>query len=67
MSQSEENLLTDGRRDRQAVFYWTLPTDTRGTTTSLHQLTAGNTSGLVLKRTLRYFLKIPPLKRILQF
>ena len=66
MSQSQENLWADGRRDRQTVFY-TLPAETRGTTTSLQQLTAGNTPNLVLKTMLRYFLKIPPLKKILQF
>ena len=65
-SQSQENLWADGRRDRQTVFY-TLPAETRGTTTSLQQLTAGNTPNLVLKTMLRYFLKIPPLKKILQF
>ena len=67
MSQSQENLWTDGRRDRQTVFYRVLPAETRGTTTSLQQVTAGNTPNLVLKRMLRYFLKIPPLKKILQF
>ena len=67
MSQSQENLWADGRRDRQTVFYRTLPAETRGTTTSLQQVTAGNTPNLVLKRMLRYFLKIPPLKKILQF
>ena len=30
-------------------------------------MTGGNTSNLVLKRMLRYFLKISPLKKILQF
>ena len=67
MSQSQENVWADGRRDRQTVFYRTLPAETRGTTTSLQQVTAGNTPGFVLKRMLRYFLKIPPLKKILQF
>ena len=67
MSQSQENLWADGKRDRQIVFYRALPARTRGTTTSLQQLTAGNTPNLVLKTMLRYFLKIPPLKKILQF
>ena len=67
MSQSQENLWADGRRDRQTVFYRTLPAETRGTTTSLQQVTAGNTPNFALKRMLRYFLKIPPLKKILQF
>ena len=67
MRQSQENLWTDGRRGRQIVFYMTLPAKTRGTTTSLQQVTAGNTPNLVLKRMLRYFLKIPQLKKILQF
>ena len=37
--------------------------------TNLHlqQVTGGNTSNLLLKIMLRYFLKIPPLKKILQF
>ena len=67
MSQSQENLWVDERMGRQIVFYRTLPAETRGTTTSLQQLTAGNTPNLVLKTMLRYFLKIPPLKKILQF
>ena len=66
MSQSQENLWADGRRDRQTVFYRTLPAETRGTTTSLQQLTAGNTPNLVLKTILTYFVKVPPLKKILQ-
>ena len=65
MSQSQENLRADGRRGRQTVFYRTLPAETRGITTSLEQVTAGNTPNLVLKRMLRYFLNIPPLKKIL--
>ena len=67
MSQSQENLWADGRRDRQTIFYRTLPAEARGTTTFLQQVTAGNTPNLVLKKILRYFLKIPPLKKILQF
>ena len=65
MSQSQGSLWADGRRDRQTIFYMNLPAATRGTTTSLQQLTAGNTPNLVLKTMLRYFLKIPPLKKIL--
>ena len=67
MSQSQENLWADERMDRQTVFYRTLPTETRDATTSLQQLTAGNTPNLVLKTILKYFLKIRPLKKILQF
>ena len=67
MSQSQENLWAGGRRVRQTVFYRTLPTETRGTTTCLQQLTAGNTPNLVLETMLRYFLKFPPLKKTLQF
>ena len=67
MSPSQKNLWADGRRDRQTVFYKTLPTETRGTTTSLKQLTARKTPNLVLKTMLRYFLKIPRLKKRLQF
>ena len=36
-------------------------------TTTLQQVTGRNTSNLVLKRMLRYFIKIPPLKKVLQF
>ena len=67
MSQSQENLQADRRRDRQILFYRTLPAEARDTTTSLQQMAGGNTPNLVLKRMLRYFLKIPPLKKILQF
>ena len=66
MNQSQENLWADGRRDKQTLSFRTLPAKTRGRTTSLQQLTAGNTPNLVLKTMLRYFLKIPPLKKILQ-
>ena len=37
------------------------------TTTSLQQVTVGNIPNLILKRMLRHFLKIPPLKKILEF
>ena len=67
MSQSQENLRTDERRGRQTLFYRTLPVETRDETTSLQQVTGGNTPNLVLKRMLRYFLKIPPHKKILKF
>ena len=67
MGQSQENLWADGRRGRQTVFYRTLSAETRGAITSLQQVTAGNTPNLVLKRMLRYFLRISPLKKILQF
>ena len=67
MSQSQENLRTDRRRDRQTLLYRTLLAEAGGRTTSLQQVTGGNTPNLVLKRMLRYFLKIPPLKKILQF
>ena len=36
-------------------------------TTTLQQVTSGNTPNIVLKRMLRYILKTPPLKKILQF
>ena len=67
MSQSQENLWAHARRGRQTVFYRTLPAKTSGTTNSLQQLIAGNTPNLVLKTMLRYFQKIPPLKKIFQF
>ena len=67
MSQSRENVQTDGRMDGQTLFYRTLPAEARAPTTSLQQVTDGNTPNLVLKRMLRYFLKIPPLEKILQF
>ena len=67
MSQPQENLRTDERRDRHALFYRTLPAEARDQTASLQKVTGGNTPNLLLKRILRYFLKIPPLKKILQF
>ena len=66
MSQSQENLRAEGRRDRQTIFYRTLPAEDRDAT-SLQQVTGGNTPNLVLNRMVRYFLKIQPLKKILQF
>ena len=67
MSQSQENLRADGRRDRQTLFYRTLPAKARGPTTFFQQVTGGNTPNIVLKRMVRYFVKIPPLEEILQF
>ena len=67
MSQSRENLRIDGGMDGPTLFFRTLPAEAGGPTTSLQQVTGGNTPNLVLKRMLRYFLKIPPLKKILQF
>ena len=66
MSQSQENLRADKRRDRQTLLHRTLPAEARDTT-SLQQVTGGNTPNLALKRMLGYFLKIRPLKKILQF
>ena len=67
MSQSQEKLWADGRRDRQTLLYRTLGAEVRDPTTSLQQVTGDNTPNLVLKRILKYFLKIPSLKKILQF
>ena len=67
MSQSQENVWANRWSDRQSLFHRTLPAEARDTRTSLQQVTGGNTPNLVLKRMLRYFLKIPPLKKILQF
>ena len=64
MSQSRENLRTDGRMDGQALFYRTFSAEVGGPTTSLQQVTGENTPNLALKRMLRYFLKIAPLKKI---
>ena len=66
MSQSQENLPADWTRYRQTLLYRTLPAEARDTATSLQQVTGGNTPNLVLRRMLRYFLKIPLLKKILQ-
>ena len=70
-SQFQENLWTGGsadrRRDEQTLFYGTLYAEAGRPLTSLQQVTGGNTLNLVLKRILGYFLKIPPLKKILQF
>ena len=67
MSQSQENLRADGRRNRQTLFYRTLTAEARDPTTFFQQVTGGNTPSIVLKRMVRYFLKIPPLEEILQF
>ena len=67
MSQSQENLWAGGRMDRQILFYRTLPFKAQDPTTFLQQVAGGKTPNLVLKRKLRYLLKIPPLKKILQF
>ena len=67
MSQSRENLGTDRRMDGQTLFFRTLPAEAGGPTTSIQQVTGGNAPNLVLNIMLRYFLKIPPLKKILQF
>ena len=67
MSQSRENLRIDRRMDGQTLFYRTLPAEDEGPTTSLQQVIGGNAPNLILKRMLRYYLKIPPLKKILQF
>ena len=67
MSQFRENVRTDERIDGQILFYRTLPAEVGRRTTSLQQVTGENTPNLILKRMLRYFLKIPPLKKILQF
>ena len=67
MRQSRENVQTEGRMDDgQTLFYRTLLVQARAPATSLQQVTGGTTPNLVLKRVLRYFLKIPPLKKILQ-
>ena len=55
MSQSRENLWTDGRMDGQTLFYRILPANIGGPTTSLQQVTGGNTPNLVLKRMLDIF------------
>ena len=52
MNQSRENLRADRRMDGQ---------------TQQPQVTGDNTQNHALKRMLRYFLKIPLLKKILQF
>ena len=65
MSQTQENLWADGRMDGQTLFYRTLPIEAGGPTSSLQQVTGGNTPNLVLMGMLRYLLRIPPLKKIL--
>ena len=49
------------------LFNRTLPAKGRDPTTSPQQVNGGNTPNLVLKRMKRYFLKIPPPKKLLQF
>ena len=47
----------------QELFFFPLKTQK---TATLQQVTGGNTPNLILKRMVRYFQKIPPLKKILQ-
>ena len=49
MSQSRENLGIDGGMDGRTLFFRTLPAEAGGPTTSLQQVTGGNTPNLVLK------------------
>ena len=49
----KDGIRTDGQKN---LFYRTLPAKAGDPTTSLQQLTGGNTPDLVLKRMLRYFL-----------
>ena len=67
MSQSQENLRTDGRKEGETLFYRSIPAEAGDPTTSLQQVTGRNTPNLVLKRMVTYFLKNLPLKKILQF
>ena len=71
MSRSQKKVRvdkrTDRRRGKEILLYRTLLTEAGGATTSFQQVTGGNTPNLVLKRMLRYFLNIPPLKKILPF
>ena len=55
MSQSRENLQTDGRVDGETLSYETFPTEDGGPRTSLQQVTGENTPNLILKRMLKYF------------
>ena len=48
-------------------FFFLKKTKTKKPTTNIQQVTDGNTPNLVLQKILRYFLKLPPLKKILQF
>ena len=67
MRRSRENFRTERRMDGQTLFYRIIPVEAGGPTTSLQQVTSGNTPNLVLNGMLRYFLKVPLLKKILQF
>ena len=50
----------------QRLFFFFI-TNAKIKTTTLQTVTGRDTPNLVLKRILRYFLKIQPLKKILQF
>ena len=49
MSLSRENLRTDGRIDGKTLYYSTLPAEGGVPTTSLQQVTGGNTPSLISK------------------
>ena len=49
MSQSKGNVRPGGGKDRQTLFYRTLPAKARDPTTSFPQMNGGNTPNLVLK------------------
>ena len=51
MSQSQENLRADKRRDRQTLFYRTLPAEARDPTASLQQVTGGQSENKQAKGT----------------
>ena len=49
------------------LFFKKQKTKTKKPTTNIQQVTDGNTPNLVLQKILRYFLRLPPPKKILQF
>ena len=58
MSQSRENLRTDGRTDAEILFYRTLPSKTEGRKTELNEDKILKKKQLVIEKLHSYFLKI---------
>ena len=58
MSQSRENLPTDGRTDAEILFYRTLPAKTEGPKTELNEDKILKKNQLVIEKLHSYFLKI---------
>ena len=55
MSQSQENLRTDGRKEGETLSYRSIPGEAGNLTTSLQQVTGRNRPNLVFKKNANIF------------